>query len=96
MPTYIWKNKKTGQEVELINSIAERDTAPDESGDWFRPMQAVAFTKVSYVDGQKRDDQSGYDKLRIASQLEIDKASAHDKVERGRLQKEIDKLTKVT
>lgn len=95
MPNYHWINSRTGEVREVFASIPDRDVPPDESGEWSRPPVAVSFTKVSYLDGAKRDDRAGFDKLKVASQLEIDKASSTDKSERARLTKEIRRLTEV-
>jgi hypothetical protein len=95
MPNYYWVNSKTEEVREVFASISNRDIPPDDSGDWSRPPVVVNFTKVSYLDGAKRDGQAGFDKLKVASQLEIDKASSTDKGERARLGREIKRLTEV-
>lgn len=36
MPLYPWKNTKTGEEVELLRSMAESDIPPNDDEGWER------------------------------------------------------------
>lgn len=36
MPSYLWKNTKTGKIVEVFRSIAKAHEGPDEPGTWQR------------------------------------------------------------
>ena len=95
MPTYTWRNILTDEYVEIRHTIADRDTPPDEEGEWERVMEMPAVKRVSYLEGQRSKSDKGYAAMKQAAHLEVQKASSSSKTERAEIQKAITKLTTV-
>ena len=67
MPSYLWKNKKTDEEITVYAKIADREIPPDDSGDWFRPIVMPAHTRVSFLDGGRASDKAFQDVKQAAA-----------------------------
>lgn len=95
MPTYIWENKKTGEVKEVLASINDRDIPPDEEEGWERLLVMPAFTRVSYLDGGRKNDKA-YQDLKTLSKLEVayNDAPARSQ-EREALATEMNKIEKI-
>jgi len=53
MPIYTWKNKQTGEVIEVIRSLAESDVPPEGEGDWEKQLQPTAVKKGDNWGGGK-------------------------------------------
>lgn len=96
MPTYTWINEDTGETLEVMCRIADRDIPPTSPGSWKRIMEAPALMQAAYLDGQRAQSDQTYDKLKKAAQLKIDYANEFSgSKERDRIGKEIRKLEEV-
>lgn len=98
MVWYKYRNKQTGEEVELSRPIADRDRGPDDilvtdpGAVWERPLVAPAFTSSSYLDGQKRPRSEGFDAIKTAAKLKVARAETMDQKEKARIDKEISRV----
>jgi hypothetical protein len=100
MVFYEYKNKTTGEVVELSRLIKDRNLGPDDkdvtTGDseWEKVITAPNFTSVSYLDGQKRPKSEGFDGIKQAAKLKQARADATDFHEKRAIDKEIAKVEK--
>lgn len=92
---YRYRHLETGEIVELEKAIKDRNEMPDKSDKWERVLEAPHFTSASYLDGQKRPRAEGFDKIKQAARLHVEKGDMTDKADRNRIQQEIDKLEKI-
>ncbi len=95
MPTYVWKNRETGELVETFNSIANRDVPPEEPGDWERAITPPNFPRKSFLDGQRVKSDKGLAALKQAGQMEIEYANSDSKSEKAEIRKAITEIKTV-
>lgn len=95
MPTYIWKNTETGELLELLAKIVDRDIPPSEPGSWTRVPQAPLVLQASFLDGQRARSDNSFIKLKKAAELKVAHANSENKGERAEITKEITKLEKL-
>lgn len=91
MPNYTWHNLDTDEYLEVHVPIKDRDIPPDE-GNWERVIEMPAFTRRTYLDGQRKDlnDFKAIAKLgQAASELPKDDPT------RNEIQKEITQRRKI-
>lgn len=62
MPTYIWRNTKTGEISEVVRPMSDASVPPDDSGDWMREYSlSIGFVShsggspIRHVDTTKKD-----------------------------------------
>lgn len=51
MPTYEWKNVKTGEIVSVTRSFDDHNVPPDEDGEWVRHFGTIAIGQVPGAGG---------------------------------------------
>ena len=97
MPTYRWKNKKTGEERDHTTSISTIDSflntvGADERDDWDRMVQPTTILKRIYTMGARKSDGLWQDGLEIAKLEEEALALRPEK--RKPIEQEIKKIKK--
>ncbi len=95
MPTYTWVNKQTGEKLDIVCKIADRDIPPALDGDWERELASPMVLKASFLDGQRARSDSNFQKIKEAANLKVAQANTDNKAERATIQKTIDKLEKL-